>query len=349
MRADAAGTVRDALIATGARGLLVADENCPPEFLAGLPPGTRVLSNRWDLCVAARDHGLVVSFSDFELPATADLELIACRVPKERAVVRHLINRAWHALAPGGRLLLWGGKQTGIKTHGKEAATALGGTPEVRKLGTDYLAVATRTGATLHSLEDADYEALRPLLAYGARVLFTKPGLFGWDQIDPGSALLAAQLPGIFVAGGAPASLLDLGCGYGYLSVAAHAHGAGAITATDTCAAALLACAKNFAAHGIAGEVVPSDCAEGIAECFDLVLCNPPFHRGFAADQELCARFFRAAAGHLHRAGRALFVTHRVVPAATLAQEVFRSCEQLAATPSFQVHLLQGPRRAPLS
>jgi 16S rRNA (guanine1207-N2)-methyltransferase len=345
VRADAAGTVRDALIAAGARGLLVADENCPPELLAALPPGTRVLSNRWDLCIAARDSGLDVSFSDFELPATADLELIACRVPKERAVVRHLINRAWHALAPGGRLLLWGGKQTGIKTHGKEAATAFGGAPEVRKLGTDYLAVATRTGATLEALADADYEALRPLLEYGRRVLFTKPGLFGWNQIDPGSALLVDQLPRIFARTGPPASLLDLGCGYGYLSIAAHALGAGAITATDTCAAALLACAKNFAAHGIAGQVVPSDCADGIAECFDLVLCNPPFHRGFAADQELSARFFRAAADHLHRAGRALFVTHRAVPAATLARDGFRSCEQLAVTPSFQVYLLQGSRR----
>ena len=345
MRADAAGTVRDALIAAGARGLLVADENCPPELLATLPPGTRVLSNRWDLCAAAHSHGLDASFNDFELPATADLELIACRVPKERSAVRHLINRAWHALAPGGRLLLWGGKRTGIKTHGKEAATAFGGEPEVRKLGADYLAVATRTGAALHALADADYAALRPLLEYGGRALFTKPGLFGWDQIDPGSALLAAQLPHVFAAGGAPASLLDLGCGYGYLSVAAHALGAGTITATDTCAAALLACAKNFAAHGIAGQVVASDCADGIAERFDLVLCNPPFHRGFAADQELCARFFRAAASHLQRAGRALFVTHRVVPAATLAQEVFRSCEPIAATPSFQVHLLQGPRR----
>lgn len=349
MRADAAGTVRDALIAAGTRGLLVADENCPPEFLAGLPRGTRVLSNRWDLCVAARDRGLDVRFSDFELPTTADLALIACRIPKERAVVRHLVNRAWRALAPGGRLLLWGGKQTGIKTHGKEAAFAFGCEPEVRKLGSDYLAVATRTGATPHSLDDADYEALRPLLEYGGQALYTKPGLFGWDQIDPGSALLAAQLPHILADAPTPRTLLDLGCGYGYLAVAAHAHGAGAITATDTCAAALLACAKNFAAHGIAGEVVPSDCADGIAEHFDLVLCNPPFHRGFAADQELCARFFRAAANHLHRAGQALFVTHRVVPAATLAQEAFRSCEQIAATSSFQVTLLQGPRRAPLT
>lgn len=344
MRADAAGAVRDALLAAGARGLLVADEGCPPDFLAGLPPGTRVLSNRWDLCEAARSRGLDARFGDFDLPTNGDLELIAAPVAKERAVVRHLINRAGRALAPGGRLLLWGGKQTGIKTHGREAAAAFGGAPEVHKLGSEYLAVATRTTAAPAALDDGDYENLRPLPTCGERELFTKPGLFGWDRVDPGSALLADQLAAVFAAGGAPRQVLDLGCGYGYLSVAAHARGAGAVTATDNCAAALIACAKNFAAHGIAGRVLPSDCARDIAGRFDLVLCNPPFHRGFAADQGLSARFFRAASEHLARDGRALFVTHRVVPAATLAREHFRTCTLLAGSERFQVNLLQGPR-----
>lgn len=346
MRADAAGAVRDALLAAGARGLLVADDGCPPDLLAALPPGTRVLSNRWDLCTTARSRGLDARFGDFDLPTTADLELIAGRVPKERAVVRHLINRAGRALAPGGRLLLWGGKQTGIKTHGRDAAAAFGGAPEVLKLGNEYLAVATRTAAAPTALDDGDYETLRPLPTCGGPALFTKPGLFGWDRVDPGSALLAEQLATVFAAGGAPRQVLDLGCGYGYLSVAAHARGAGAVTATDNCAAALIACAKNFAAHGIAGQVLPSDCARDIAGRFDLVLCNPPFHRGFAVDQELTAGFFRAAAQHLIPEGRALFVTHRVVPAATLAREHFRTCTLLAATESFQVTLLQGSRHS---
>ena len=344
MATDALAEVRAALLAAGSRGLLVADENCPAELFAALPAGTRVLSSRWDLYRAAGALGLRAEFSDIELPTGADLELIAAPVAKERAVVRHLINRAGRALAPGGRLLLWGGKQTGIKTHGRDAAVAFGSTPEVRKLGRDYLALATRGATAPQPLNDDHYAELRPLLNYDGRSLFTKPGLFGWDRIDTGSALLAARLPELFARLGVPERVLDLGCGYGLLAVAAHGTGAGTVTATDNCAAALAACARNFTEHGIDGEVIPSDCAAEIDARFDLVLCNPPHHRGFAADQGLTAGFFRAAADHLATSGAALFVTHRTVPAARLAATAFGHCELIASAENFQVHLLQQPR-----
>ena len=342
--ADVLAEVCAALRAAGTRGLLVADDNCPPQFLATLPAGTRVLSNRWDLYRAAGAHGLRAAFSDFELPTDAGLELIAAPVAKERAVVRHLINRAGRALAPGGRLLLWGGKQTGVKTHAREAAVAFGGVPEVRKLGRDYLALASRGAAAPQLLDDDDYTELRPLLTYAGRPLFTKPGQFGWDRIDTGSALLAAQLPALFARLGAPARVLDLGCGYGLLAIAAQTAGARHITATDNCAAALAACARNFAEHGIDGEVNPSDCAAEIAARFELVLCNPPHHRGFAADQKLTARFFRAAADHLGARGAALFVTHRTVPTASLAAAAFGHCELVASAEHFHVYLLERPQ-----
>lgn len=344
--ADVLAEVRAALLDAGPRGLLVADENCPAELFAVLPAGTPVLSNRWDLYSAAAERGLRAAFSDFELPTEGALELIAAPVAKERAVVRHLINRAGRALAPGGRLLLWGGKQTGIKTHGRDAAAALGSAPEVRKLGRDYLALATRGGAEPQPLADDHYAELRPLLNYGGRPLYTKPGLFGWDRIDTGSALLAARLPELFARLGVPERVLDLGCGYGLLAVAAQAAGARHITATDNCAAALAACARNFAAHGIDGEVIPADCAAEIDARFELVLCNPPHHRGFAADQNLTARFFRAAADHLGARGAALFVSHRTVPAPNLAAAAFGHCELVASAENFLVHLLQRPRAA---
>lgn len=344
MAAEVLAEVRAALLEAGPRGLLAADENCPAEFLAALPPGTPVLSNRWDLYRAAAERGLDAQFSDFELPTDASLDLIAAPVAKERAVVRHLINAAGRALAPGGRLLLWGGKHTGVKTHGRDAAAAFGCAPEVHKLGRDYLALVTRGAAAPQVLDDDDYSELRPLLNHGGRPLFTKPGLFGWDRIDAGSALLATQLPALCARLGVPGSVLDLGCGYGLLALAARAAGARTITATDNCAAALAACARNFAEHGIDGAVMPSDCAAEIAARFDLVLCNPPHHRGFAADQGLTARFFRAAADHLDSRGAAVFVTHRAVPTARLAAACFAHAELLASADHFQVYLLQRPR-----
>lgn len=346
MAADVLAEVRAALLDAGSRGLLVADENCPAELFATLPAGTPVLSNRWDLYRAASARDLDAQFSDFELPTDGTLELITAPVAKERAVVRHLINRAGRALAPGGRLLLWGGKHTGIKTHGRDAAAALGAAAEVRKMGRDYMAFATRGVAVPQVLDDDHYEELRPLLHYGGRPLFTKPGLFGWDRIDAGSALLAARLPEWFARLRVPGRVLDLGCGYGLLAVAAHGGGARQITATDNCAAALAACARNFAEHRIDGEVIPSDCAAEIDARFDLVLCNPPHHRGFAADQKLTARFFRAAADHLDVRGAALFVTHRTVPTPSLAATAFGHCELLAGAENFQVYLLQRPRAA---
>ena len=342
MAAEVLGVVSEALRAAGNRGLLVADENCPPELFALLSPGTSVVSNRWDLYRTARERGLDAHFSDFELPTDGTLELVAVPVAKERAVVRHLINRAGRALASGGHLLLWGGKHTGIKTHGRDAAAAFGGTPEVRKLGRDYLARVTRGTAAPQPLDDERYTELRPLNDAGDLPMVTKPGLFGWNRVDTGSALLAAQLPALFARLGRPARVLDLGCGYGLLALAAHRQGAAWITATDNCAAALTACARNFAAYDIAGEVIPSDCAAEIAARFDLVVCNPPHHRGFATDLRLTACFFRAAIAHLADQGIAVFVTHRSVPATNLAAAAGAQLEPWAETESFQVSLLHA-------
>ncbi|PKM46661.1 MAG: rRNA methyltransferase [Gammaproteobacteria bacterium HGW-Gammaproteobacteria-1] len=305
---------------------------------AGMPlPNTAVavLSNRVDVSDGMRAAGWAARFSDFDFapwPA-ASLDAVFFRLAKEKPVVHHVINAAAELLAPGGRLLLSGAKQQGIKTYARNAAARLGGTLELKKLGHQYLAVVQRGAAVGAALEERDYSRLRPAIEDGSLHYLTKPGLYGWDQVDAGSALLVAHLPSC-----TPARVCDLGCGYGYLSVQAWLKlRPQQVVACDNNAAAVLACRANFAAHGIAGEVLAADCGDGIGDAFDLVLCNPPFHQGFGVEHDLTERFVAAARRLTARGGQAVFVTNAFLPIEKVARRHYARVVTLADDGRFRV------------
>jgi 16S RNA G1207 methylase RsmC len=309
---------------------------------AGMPApnaAVAVLSNRVDVSDEMRAAGWAAQFSDFDFapwPA-GSLEAIFFRVAKEKPVVHHVINAAAERLAPGGRLLLSGAKQQGIKTYAQHAAERLGGTLEFRKMGHQYLAVVQRGERVGALLDERDYTRLRPAIADGALHYLTKPGLYGWDKVDAGSALLAAHLPEC-----APQRVLDLGCGYGYLSVQAwlrrHPQ---QVVASDNNAAAVIACRANFAALGINGEVVAADCGAGIEGVFDLVLCNPPFHQGFGVEYDLTERFVATARRLTARGGQAVFVTNAFLPIERVARRHYGQVVTVANDGRFRVTQLQ--------
>ncbi|MFA5496490.1 MAG: methyltransferase [Porticoccaceae bacterium] len=337
------------LVEAGSRGLLVADENCVDFPFAQLTSAA-VLSNRRDIADAALRAGCDSHFSDFDFTPwqPGDLELIAAPLAKEKAVVHHIANSAAALLAPGGRLILAGGKQEGIKTFAKTLAARLGGDARLEKHGTRYLLTLHRGPQPGPPLDDRDYPTLRPVLELDGSPVLSKPGLFGWDRIDAGSALLAEQLPAFFnnekqaASTAPPRTLLDLGCGYGYLSLMAARCGDFRITATDNCAAALLACERNLVAHGIDGEVIASDAGDTLDGPFDTLLCNPPFHQGFQNDRRLTDKFIAAARRLLHPRGRALFVVNNFVPLEGLAAGMFGRVQVMVNNGRFKVIVL-GP------
>jgi len=323
------------LAEAGARALLVADENCVDFPFAQLT-GAAVLSNRRDIADAARHAGCKVLFSDFDFApwSTGELDLIAAPLAKEKAVVHHIANSAAALLSPGGRLVLTGGKQEGIKTFAKTLSARLGGEASLEKHGTRYRLTLYRGPQPGEPLDDRNYQILRPVLELDGLPVLSKPGLFGWDRIDAGSALLASHLPALLAAqtlddkgttdtSASPHTLVDLGCGYGYLSLLAARCGNFHITATDNCAAALLACESNFRAHGINGETVAADAGHTLSGPFDILLCNPPFHQGFQNDSRLTDKFLAAARRLLHSRGCALFVVNSFVPLENLAAGIF--------------------------
>ena len=312
--------------------LLVADENLRSAPLHLLPVDTTtVITNRYDLYNQAQSSGFNCYYNDFDFSIFDDnsFSQVLYRVSKEKSVAHHVINSSPRLLANNSTLVLSGAKNDGIKTYTDKAAHYFGTRATSEKHGSVYLAVIHHLSSAEQPLDDQDYHQLRPCISLTSpsndQLLYSKPGLFGWDKVDMGSAFLAEHLSDFFkLFSRPPEHILDLGCGYGYLSVLAKQSVEANITATDNNAAAIAACSKNFILAGIEGEVIAGDCAENIDKKFDAVVCNPPFHQGFNTDNHLTQRFVTSCHQHLKPSGKALFVVNQFVPLESCAKKLFQ-------------------------
>ncbi|TNF03225.1 MAG: class I SAM-dependent methyltransferase [Gammaproteobacteria bacterium] len=327
--------------------LLVADENLGSAPLHQLQANNlTIVTNRYNLYQIALQEGFNCQFNDFELEAFASgaFEQILFRVAKEKALTHHIINQSRRLLCDNGTLTLMGEKSDGIKTYTEKAGRYLGNPRKPEKHGTLYLAMLQKSDVDSPLLDDNDYRQLRTCIDTEGLMLQSKPGQFGWNKVDQGSALLASLLPDFLANTVEQDSILDLGCGYGYLSCMAAQHCEARIVATDNNAAALLSCRANFSAQEIHGKVIAGNCGDSIAERFDMVLCNPPFHQGFVTDGDLTSQFVASCRRHLKSGGQALFVVNRFVPLESCAEKEKLQVELVAEDRSFKVLRLTLPR-----
>lgn len=304
-----------------------------------------VLTNRWDVAEQAKARGFTTEFNDFDCSEIADnsLDKIFYRVSKEKPVVHHLLNQAWRCLKPGGQLLLAGYKNEGTKTYIEKIAKLLGSGKNIEKNGPVYSAELSKNTEydTAELLDDSDYRQPRPIALDSGLQLLSKPGLFGWNKVDAGSALLIEQLkqlaplPNRFNTG------VDLGCGYGYLTIAAASldicKSINHWTLTDNNAAALELAQQNLQHNRLNGEVIAADAGKSIRTKADLLLCNPPFHQGFGIDGDLTDKFLLSAKHLLPPQGVAFFVVNQFIPLERKAASLFSQIKVVIDNGSFKV------------
>jgi 16S rRNA (guanine1207-N2)-methyltransferase len=323
----------------------LAELETPAWWFAGeqddLPPTVsgewQVFSNRSDTAKLFEQQGYAVELGDFSLFGSPP-KSICYRVSKEKALVHYLINQAATHLEEGGVLLLVGYKNDGLKTYADKAARLLAGDSRVEKrAGGVYVAHIYKGSVLGEFLPDQDYEVLRPIAE--APRFYSKPGIFGWQKLDQGSALLIQNLDRFLEHfASPPQSCVDLGCGYGYLAVMAHQRLPDANwLLTDNNATALVAAEGNCRYHGIEAQFLLADCAEGETGQYDALFCNPPFHQGFAVEGELTDRFIKAAYSLLRPGGQALFVVNQFIPLQRKAQGIFADTELLLRRDGFCV------------
>ena len=317
--------------------LWLTDENL---LTAQLPAHDQVtvITNRIDLEETLRQQQWRVFYSDYDFSTIEDssLDRVIYRISKEKPVVHHIINQAHRCLKEEGQLILAGEKNEGIKTYFSKAKK-LFGMGDTQKANKDtWLAQLTKLidGPTL---DDKNYPELRETCADEQFSYHSKPGVYGWDKIDKGSAYLIEHLDSFLMTlAEPPKNALDLGCGYGYLSLNLSYLNI-PITATDNNAAAVRACQRNFDHYPIDAKVVAANCAHGISDKFDLIVCNPPFHAGFSTDSDLTDRFIKAAYDRLNSRGIACFVTNLHIPIERKAQQYFHQAECIMSNGNFKL------------
>lgn len=149
--------------------------------------------------------------------------------------------------------------------------------------------------------------------------LWSQPGAFSWDRIDPGSVLLAARLPRLEGHGA------DLGCGIGYLSLRVLQSDVSRLDLIDIDRRAIDAARRNVTDARAHLHWADASGAEARFDKLDFVVMNPPFHNAGIEDKALGQAFIRNAAKMVRPGGVCWLVANRHLPYETALASAFRS------------------------
>lgn len=263
---------------------------------------------------------------DEQQPGTVDG--IVMRAPANTLERRHEMALALRALRPGAGFVVL-------------AANDKGGTRLARELAQFGVEVSDQprhhhricTGRRPTDLVGID-EALRQgaLRLDPALGLESQPGLFSWDRIDAGTALLMRVLPKL--AG----RIGDFGCGYGVLARAVlQSDAVTALTGFDIDRRAVKAARSNVpdARFDAVWRDVASQGA-GIA-ALDAIVMNPPFHRAGIEDQALGLAMIERAADALRPGGDLWLTANRHLPYEAVLKRRFRTVRLVVEADGFKV------------
>jgi 16S rRNA (guanine1207-N2)-methyltransferase len=274
----------------------------PPAGLAEAPDG------------AIQFSPLIPGSAKLEEQPEGSLSDILVLAPPGTVERRYTIALALRALAPGGALTILAPKDKGGSRIAKELKTFGCAVSETSRR--HYRICTCERPSLLTGVDEALAEG-GPRFDDGLG-LWTWPGVFSWNRLDPGSVLLEQNLPPLKGRGA------DFGCGIGVL--------ARTILASSTVEhLAMLDIdrrAVEMAARNIAdprAEMRWADIRSGSGLTgLNFVIMNPPFHDGGAEDQSLGQSFIRRAAESLRPGGVLWLVANRHLPYEGVLKPMFR-------------------------
>lgn len=245
-------------------------------------------------------------------------------------------NEAWIAAAlcrlhPGGSVIVAGDRTEGAASLRKRIARSV---PDIAHAAMNHgevfwfsLSPASRELANL--LRPA------PLPPIDGR-FHTAAGMFSTGHIDPGSRLLTDHLSPELAG-----RLADFGAGWGYLAAMAaeNCPSARRIDLYEADFDSLQAARRNVPQRdGLEIGFFWHDLVtESVADGYDVILSNPPFHVGRKSEPDLGLAILARAATALNPGGRLLLVANLQLPYEQFLRERFAHVRQLAAAKGYKV------------
>ena len=238
------------------------------------------------------------------------------------------VARGWALLQDGGTLVCAGANDDGAASVEKHVAKALGIEETVSKFHCRVFWLTKSEKAP-----PPYWRGLAGLQPVSDSTWRSTPGIFAWDKIDDGSALLANHLPDDLSG-----HVADFGCGWGFLSREALllASDIQHIDLIDAEHPALDAARTNIADERAAFHWLDLT-TEVPPHTYDAIVCNPPFHTGRASTPELGQQVIDAASRALRPGGRFYMVANRGLPYEKMLKANFASFETLADNNKFRV------------
>jgi 16S rRNA (guanine1207-N2)-methyltransferase len=293
--------------------------------LYGKPPSDVV-----DLPIGAIQFSpLMPGASELETQAEGTLDSMTLLAPPGTLERRYTLALALRAVAPGGSFVALAPKDQG-GTRLRKELQAFGCTIEETARRHHRIAICKRP-AQLTGIDEA-------LAAGGPQLLpdlglWSQPGVFSWDRIDPGSALLLQHLPPLSGRGA------DFGCGIGVLARAVLASPKVAqLTLVDIDRRAVQAAQRNLDDPRLRFHWIDVREPNPDLTALDFVVMNAPFHDAGSEDRGLALNFVRRAAEALRTGGVCWLTANRHLPYEAAMKPLFKHVALKIETGGYKIY-----------
>ncbi|CAN1604716.1 class I SAM-dependent methyltransferase [Pseudomonas sp. B21-028] len=268
-------------------------------------------------------------------PLTGPFDHVLIKVPKTLALLEEQLIRLQGQLAPGAQVVAG----AMIKHLPRAAGDLL-----ERYIGPVQASLAVKKArlliATPHTITPATHVSPYPTrywLDEPKIELLNHANVFCREGLDIGTRAFLPHLPTNL----GTAQVADLGCGNGVLAIASALRNPDArYTLVDESFMAVQSAAQNWQA-ALGEREVTVRAGDGLAgqqaQSLDVVLCNPPFHQQQVVGDFLAWRMFQQAREALVVGGALYIVGNRHLGYHSKLARLFRSVEQVAATPKFVI------------